>query len=88
MRPAWRRCGAEPLHLYTPVTPAGISSRGTPDWSSAPRCSLRIEGNLNRFAAVSAWIERSARNGSVTEDCAVRARRPALIDLRCWTIRR
>ena len=42
--------------------------------------SLRIEGNLNRFAAVSAWIERSARNGGVTEDTVTRAQ-AAQIDL-------
>ncbi len=31
--------GAEPLHLYTSSYSGGISSRGTPDWSSAPRCA-------------------------------------------------
>ncbi len=53
--------GAEPLHLYTSSYSGGYFFA----WDSglefrAALRSLRIEGNLNRFAAVSAWIERSA----------------------------
>ena len=42
---------------------------------------LRIEGNLNRFAAVSAWLERNARLGlQPTEDTVTRAQ-AAQIDM-------
>ena len=80
--------GAEPLHLYTSSYSGGYFFA----WDSglefrAALRSLRIEGNLNRFAAVSAWIERSARNGGVTEDTVTRAQARRSI-LRCWTIRR
>ena len=35
---------------------------------------LNIEGNLNRFAAVSSWLERNARIGALpTEDTVTRA---------------
>lgn len=73
--------GAEPLHLYTSSYSGGYFFA----WDSglefrAALRSLRIEGNLNRFAAVSAWIERSARNGGVTEDTVTRAQ-AAQIDL-------
>ena len=75
--------GAEPLHLYTSSYSGGYFFACVDsglEFRAALR-SLRIEeGNLNRFAAVSAWIERSARNGGVTEDTVTRAQ-AAQIDL-------
>ncbi len=44
---------------------AAISSRGIPPWRSRQSLrALKIEGNLNRFAAVSSWLERNARIGA------------------------
>ena len=44
--------------------------------------SLKIEGNLNRFAAVSAWLERNASLGrNPTEDTVTRAE-AAQIDMK------
>ncbi|MBT1176634.1 tetratricopeptide repeat protein [Bifidobacterium callimiconis] len=67
--------GAEPLHLYTSPYSGGYFF----GWDSglefpAALASLRIEGNLNRFAAVSMWLERNARLGAYpTEDTVTRA---------------
>ncbi|NEG77591.1 tetratricopeptide repeat protein [Bifidobacterium avesanii] len=67
--------GAEPLHLYTSSYSGGYffgwdSSLAFP----AALRSLRIEGNLNRFAAVSSWLERNASIGAFpTEDTVTRA---------------
>ena len=74
--------GAEPLHLYT----SSYSGCYFFAWdSSLPFSStlraLNIEGNLNRFAAVSSWLERNARIGKLpTEDTVTRAE-AAQIDL-------
>ena len=56
--------GAEPLHLYT----SSYSGCYFFAWDStlpfsASLRALNIEGNLNRFAAVSSWLERNARIG-------------------------
>ncbi|NMM99910.1 tetratricopeptide repeat protein [Bifidobacterium sp. DSM 109958] len=67
--------GAEPLHLYT----SSYSGSYFFGWDSslpfpAALRSLAIEGNLNRFAAVSAWLERNASVGAFpTEDTVTRA---------------
>ena len=67
--------GAEPLHLYT----SSYSGCYFFAWDSslpfsAVLCALNIEGNLNRFAAVSSWLERNARIGALpTEDTVTRA---------------
>ncbi len=67
--------GAEPLHLYT----SSYSGCYFFAWDSslpfsAVLCALNIEGNLNRFAAVSSWLERNARIGTLpTEDTVTRA---------------
>ena len=67
--------GAEPLHLYTSSYSGGCffgwdSSLAFP----AALRSLKIEGNLNRFAAVSSWLERNASIGAFpTEDTVTRA---------------
>ncbi|OZG58327.1 tetratricopeptide repeat protein [Bifidobacterium tissieri] len=67
--------GAEPLRLYTSPYSGGYFF----GWDSglefpAALASLRIEGNLNRFAAVSMWLERNARLGAYpTEDTVTRA---------------
>ncbi|NEG95640.1 tetratricopeptide repeat protein [Bifidobacterium sp. SMB2] len=67
--------GAEPLHLYSsPYSGAYFFG-----WDSSLEfrpalASLRIEGNLNRFAAVSMWLERNSRIGVYpTEDTVTRA---------------
>lgn len=74
--------GAEPLHLYTSSYSGGFIF-GWGDSLAFPAIlrSLRIEGNLNRFAAVSACLERGMRLGSsLTEDTVTR-RQAARMDL-------
>ncbi|RSX53187.1 tetratricopeptide repeat protein [Bifidobacterium goeldii] len=74
--------GAEPLHLYTSSYSGGyfFAWDAGLEFSAALK-SLRIEGNLNRFASVSAWLERCARTGTgPTEDTVTRAQ-AAQIDL-------
>lgn len=67
--------GAEPLHLYT----SSFSGSYFFSWDSglefsAALRSLKIEGNLNRFAATGAWLERNSRLGVFpTEDTVTRA---------------
>lgn len=67
--------GAEPLHLFT----SSYSGCYFFSWDSGlafgPALrSLKIEGNLNRFSSVSAWLERNARMGVLpTEDTVTRA---------------
>ena len=67
--------GAEPLRLYT----SSYSGCYFFAWDSslpfsAVLCALNIEGNLNRFAAVSSWLERNARIGALpTENTVTRA---------------
>lgn len=74
--------GAEPLHLYT----SSYSGCFFFAWDSslafsAALKSLRIEGNLNRFAAVSTWLESNAVVGlQPTEDTVTRAQ-AAQIDM-------
>lgn len=74
--------GAEPLHLYT-STYSGcffFTWDSSLAFSSALK-SLRIEGNLNRFAAVSACLEHNAALGlQPTEDTVTRAQ-AAQIDM-------
>ena len=67
--------GAEPLHLYTPSYSGCyfFAWDSTLPFSASLR-ALNIEGNLNRFAAVSSWLERNARIGKLpTEDTVTRA---------------
>ncbi|BDR52790.1 hypothetical protein KIM372_06970 [Bombiscardovia nodaiensis] len=57
--------GAEPMHLYA----SSYSGAYMFSWNngmelSAALQALRIEGNLNRFAQVSTWLERNARIGA------------------------
>lgn len=67
--------GAEPMHLYT----SSYSGSYFFSWDSSmpfePALkALRIEGNLNRFSAVSSWLEHNARHGlQPTEDTVTRA---------------
>ncbi|NEG88673.1 tetratricopeptide repeat protein [Bifidobacterium aerophilum] len=67
--------GAEPLRLYTST----YSGSYILTWNAnlqfpAVLQALRIEGNLNRFANVSAWLERNARLGlTPIEDTVTRA---------------
>jgi tetratricopeptide (TPR) repeat protein len=86
--------GAEPLHLYT----SSYSGCYFFTWDSnlpfsASLRALTIEGNLNRFASVSSWLERNSRIGATpTEDTVTRTQaaqidmalleNPALIALR------
>lgn len=56
--------GAEPMHLYaSSYSGAYILSWENGMELSAALRALRIEGNLNRFATVSSWLERNARLG-------------------------
>lgn len=69
------RHGAEPLRLHTSEQTGNyFFSWDTALAFPAVLESLRIEGNLNRFAAVSAWLERNARQGiAPTEDTVTQA---------------
>ncbi|MCH4208630.1 tetratricopeptide repeat protein [Bifidobacterium sp.] len=74
--------GAEPLHLYT----SSYSGSYFFSWDSslefAPALkALKIEGNLNRFAATSAWLERNARMGAMPIEDTVTRAQAAQIDL-------
>ncbi|MBT1174926.1 tetratricopeptide repeat protein [Bifidobacterium sp. LC6] len=75
--------GAEALHLYTST----YSNSYFFAWDTSLAFSqalraLKIEGNLNRFAAVSAWLERNSSLGRTpTEDTVTRAE-AAQIDMR------
>ena len=62
--------GAEPLHLYTSTYSSGYFFTWDKSLAFGQALkSLKIEGNLNRFAAVSAWLERNASLGrNPTED--------------------
>ena len=75
--------GAEPLHLYTSSYSGNYFFTWDTDLAFADVLrTLRIEGNLNRFTAVSAWLERNARIGCrLTENDVTRAQ-AARIDRR------
>ena len=87
--------GAEPLHLYTSTYSSGYFFTWDKSLAFGQALkSLKIEGNLNRFAAVSAWLERNASLGrNPTEDTVTRAE-AAQIDmklienLRLWRLTR
>lgn len=66
--------GAEPLHLYaSSYSGAYFLTWDTGLEFSAALRALQIEGNLNRFASVSAWLERNADLGIYpTEDTVTR----------------
>lgn len=67
--------GAEPLHLYTSSYSGAyfFTWDDSLDLVSALE-ALNIEGNLNRFAAVSAWLEQNSHIGaSPIEDTVTRA---------------
>nr|WP_052377391.1 hypothetical protein [Bifidobacterium bombi] len=73
--------GAEPLHLYT----SSYSGNYFFSWDDSLGVSsaleaLRIEGNLNRFAAVSAWLERNAKVGRLPIEDTVTPSQAARID--------
>lgn len=74
--------GAEPLRLYTSTYSGCYFFAWDANMTFGPVLrSLKIEGNLNRFAAVSAWLERNARLGlQPTEDTVTRAQ-AAQIDM-------
>ncbi|KFI93070.1 putative tetratricopeptide repeat-containing domain protein [Bifidobacterium saguini DSM 23967] len=75
--------GAEALHLYT----SSYSNSYFFAWDKSLAFTqalkaLKIEGNLNRFAAVSAWLERNSSLGrTLTEDTVTRAE-AAQIDMK------
>ena len=75
--------GAEPLHLFTSSYSGSYFFTWDSSLSLAPALrALAIEGNLNRFASVSAWLERNARLGlEPTEETVTRAQ-AATIDLK------
>ncbi|WP_300767363.1 tetratricopeptide repeat protein [uncultured Bifidobacterium sp.] len=73
--------GAEPLHLFA----SSYSGSYILGWNSslpfpAILRSLRIEGNLNRFAAVSTCLEYAARGGSGPSEDTVTHEEAARID--------
>ncbi|MCI1832704.1 MAG: tetratricopeptide repeat protein [Bifidobacterium sp.] len=74
--------GAEPLHLYTSSYSGNYFFSWNDSLEFAPALrALNIEGNLNRFAGVSTWLERNARQGGTpTEDTVTRVQ-AARIDL-------
>lgn len=74
--------GAEPLHLYTSSYSGNYFFVWNAQMEVEPALTcLTIEGNLNRFAAVSAWLERNARIGvGPTEDTVTHAQ-AAQIDM-------
>lgn len=67
--------GAEPLHLYTSSYSGNYFFTWDDSLNLAPALeALNIEGNLNRFASVSGWLERNARIGAFPiEDTVTRA---------------
>ena len=75
--------GAEPLHLYTSTYSSGYFFTWDKSLAFGQALkSLKVEGNLNRFAAVSAWLERNASLGrNPTEDTVTRAE-AAQIDMK------
>ena len=75
--------GAEPLHLYASTYSSGYFFTWDKSLAFGQALkSLKIEGNLNRFAAVSAWLERNASLGrNPTEDTVTRAE-AAQIDMK------
>lgn len=72
--------GAEPLHLYTSSYSGSYFFNWDSSLSLAPALrALAIEGNLNRFAQVSAWLERNTRLGlEPTEETITRAQASTL----------
>ncbi|MBW3080770.1 tetratricopeptide repeat protein [Bifidobacterium saguinibicoloris] len=74
--------GAEPLHLYT----SSYSGAYFFNWDSSLALepalrALAIEGNLNRFAQTSAWLERNARLGLTPTEETVTREQAATIDM-------
>lgn len=67
--------GAEPLHLYTSSYSGAYFFTWDDSLNLAPALeALNIEGNLNRFASVSAWLEHNAHTGALPiEDTVTRA---------------
>lgn len=73
--------GAEPLHLYA----SSYSGAYFLTWDnglefSAALRALQIEGNLNRFASVSAWLERNASLGIYPNEDTVTRVQAARLD--------
>lgn len=74
--------GAEPLHLYTSSFSRNYFFAWDSSLAFAPALkALKIEGNLNRFGAVSAWLERNARIGAMPIEDTVTRAQAAQIDL-------
>lgn len=67
--------GAEPLHLYTSSYSGAYFFTWDDSLNLAPALeALNIEGNLNRFAAISVWLEHNAHTGALPiEDTVTRA---------------
>ena len=74
--------GAEPLHLYTSSYSGSYFFSWDASMALTPALrALAIEGNLNRFAAVSAWLERNARLGLEPTEETVTHAQAATIDM-------
>ena len=78
--------GAEPLHLYSSPYSGSYFFAWHTGLEFIPALkALKIEGNLNRFAAVSAWLERNARHGAYPTEDTVKLQEAAQIDFALLT---
>ena len=74
--------GAEPMRLYTSSYSGCYFFVWHDRMAFEPALTaMRIEGGLNRFAAVSAWLERNARVGAMPIEDTVTRAEAARIDM-------
>lgn len=74
--------GAEPLHLYTSSYSGAYFFNWDSSLALAPALrALDIEGNLNRFAMVSSWLEHNSRLGLEPTEETVTREQAAAIDM-------
>lgn len=74
--------GAEPLHLYTSSYSGAYFFNWDSSLALAPALrALAIEGNLNRFAMVSSWLEHNSRLGLEPTEETVTREQAAAIDM-------
>ena len=74
--------GAEPLHLYTSSYSGAYFFTWDSSLALAPALrALAIEGNLNRFAMVSSWLEHNSRLGLEPTEETVTREQAAAIDM-------
>lgn len=74
--------GAEPLRLFTSSYSGCYFFAWHAQIATGPALTcMKVEGNLNRFSAVSAWLERNARAGFTPTEDTVTAAQAAQIDM-------